>query len=314
MRIDNHVHIGVDPMFYLRGFTPYCLDLVQLLVEARDTGIDRWVIFPFVAYLALDFQALREGKLQLSDSGNEKVPYQFENRRLLDEIKLLGEGEAEKFWPFLMADPGRCAAAQVREWESLVKTHKFHGIKIQPTILQSEITSLLGEAKCMVDFASERNLPFLIHSSISPTDRWSQCADILRVVESRPDVRFVLAHSCRFHHASLKRVAELPNAWFDCSAHGIHCDCAVQDLSTVAVSSERFPSDYSSPGTVLRDLAEAFPNKLIWGSDAPFYSYSDVTLKLLSSYEKEISYLNALPEELREKISHRNTLAWLRGD
>lgn len=312
MKIDNHVHIGVDPLFYLQGWSPYCLDLPQLHLEAEGTGINQWVVFPFVSYAALDCEALRQGRIAMG-GGEDEIPYRFENRRLLEELNRLNPGVRAGFRQFLIADPGRQAAGQVLEWESLSREHRFHGIKIQATIIQSPITSLLAGAQCMLDFAEKRNLPFLIHSSIDPSDIWSQCADILRVVEARPGIRFVLAHSCRFHRKSLERVAALPNAWFDCSAHVIHCHSAARNLPVVAAPADRFPSDYSSPETVLRDLAEAYPDKLIWGSDAPFYSYEDKDIQLHSSYRREAAVLGALSPVLQELVSHRNTLAWLEG-
>jgi predicted TIM-barrel fold metal-dependent hydrolase len=312
MKIDNHVHIGVDPLFYLQGWSPYCLDLKQLQLEAEGTGINEWVVFPFVSYTALDCKALRQGRIEIS-GGQDGIPYRFENRRLLEELNRLNSGVRACFRQFLMADPGRQPTEQVKEWESLTREYRFHGVKIQATIIQSPITSLLGEAQCMLDFAEERNLPFLIHSSIDPSDIWSQCADILRVVEARPGIRFVLAHSCRFHRESLDRVASLPNAWFDCSAHVIHCYCAARNLPVIANPADRFPSDYSSPETVLRDLAAAYPDKLIWGSDSPFYSYEDKNLQLHSSYRREVAVLDALSPTQQELVSHRNTLAWLEG-
>lgn len=310
MKIDNHVHIGVDPLFYFQGWSPYCLDLPQLQLEAEGTGIEQWVVFPFVSYSALDPGALRQGRIE---PGGGEVPYRFENRRLSEDLGRLEPGVRAGFRQFLMADPGRQAADQVEEWGSLAGGHRFHGIKIQATIIRSPIMSLLAGARCMLDFAEERNLPLLIHSSIDPSDTWSACADILRVVEARPGIRFVLAHSCRFHRESLDRVAALPNAWFDCSAHVIHCQCAERNLPVVAAPAERFSSDYSSPKTVLRDLAAAYPDKLIWGSDAPFYSYADKDIQLHSSYRREAAVLDALSSGQQELVSHRNTLAWLKG-
>ena len=310
MKIDCHVHIGVDPLFYLQGWSPYCLDLTCLLNEAKDTGITNWVVFPFVSYMALDAEGLRAGKIRLPFSTNA-IPYSFENQRLFKDVGRLNEKERSYFHPFLMADPGREPAAQVGELKKLAKTHRAYGIKIQATIIQSPIISLLVQARCILDYAEENNLPLIIHTSIDPTDVWSQCSDILQVVKSRPNVRFVLAHSCRFHHESLRIVADLANAWFDCSAHVIHCQSAVQNLPAVAKIEERFPTDYSSPRTVLKDLAEAFPKKLIWGSDAPFYSYQDDAFQMTSSYREEASVLNSLPADLLELVSHRNTLAWL---
>lgn len=310
MKIDNHVHIGVDPLFYLQGWSPYALDLQRLFNEAGDSGIDAWVVFPFVSYMAFDIEGLRQNRVELPKHATH-IPYAFENRRLCDDIQRMEPERQRRLWPFLIADPFRMPAAQVKEWQRLPSNYPVHGIKIQPTILQSPIRSLLEEGRCMVEYAEANNLPFLIHSSIAPDDIWSQCRDILAVAEANPNVRFILAHSCRFHHESLRRVAELPNTWFDCSAHIIHCQCAVKNLPTVAVPPERFPSNYANPTQVLRDLAEAFPNKLIWGSDAPFYSYEDAKLQMRSTYRAEVAALDALPDSLREKVCFHNTLAWL---
>lgn len=309
MRIDNHVHIGVDPLFYANGWSPYALDVPRLFNETEHTGIDRWVVFPFVSYLGLDMAAMRRGEIK--PAADTEVPYGFENRRLMEEIARQEAENRQKLLPFLMADPGRQQAAQVREWEILTREHRAYGIKIQATIIQAPITALLDAGAVLLDFAAERDLPLLIHSSIAPADAWSQCADILRVAEARPEVRFVLAHSCRFHRESLDRVAALPNTWFDCSAHRIHCDCAVRGLPTVAVPGERFDSDYTSPARVLQDLAAAYPDKLIWGSDAPFYSYEDAAIQLRSTYRQEVDALESLPAEHRERAATRNTLAWL---
>lgn len=309
MKIDNHVHIGIDPLFYVNGWSPYALDVPRLLGEVEGLGIDRWIVFPFVSYLGLDLEAMRRG--EITPAAHAEIPYRFENRRLLEEIARQVEGNRKKLLPFLMADPGRQQEAQVREWETVTREHRIYGIKIQATIIQSPITDLLDEGAVMLDFAAERNLPVLIHSSIAPADEWSQCADILRVADARPGLRFILAHSCRFHRPSLDRIAELPNTWFDCSAHIIHCECAVRGLPAVAIPSERFDSDYTSPSRVLQDLAAAYPEKLIWGSDAPFYSYEDANIQLRSSYHAEVTVFESLTADQQAHIAHRNTLAWL---
>lgn len=312
MKIDCHVHIGVDPLFYLQGWSPYCLDLPHFMLEAGEHAIGAWIVFPFVSYFALDQDALRQDKIELSQKG-DTVPYRFENRRLLEDLRRLPDRDRQRFMPLLIADPSRKTKAQVEEWTTLYEQHRIFGIKIQPTIIQSPILSLLDKGNPILDFAEERDLPFLIHSSISPADPWAQCADILKVAEARPNIRFILAHSCRFHHESLNRVAELPNTWFDCSAHCIHCESAVRGMDIVAVPSERFPTDYSDPNRVLQDLSAAYPDKLIWGSDAPFYSYESSRVQLKSSYQREIDALNSLSPELCQKVSHDNTLAWLGG-
>ena len=63
---------------------------------------------------------------------------------------------------------------------------------------------------------------------------------------------------------------------------------------------------------MLHDLAQAYPGKLIWGSDAPFDSYVDHNLALLSSYPEETAALKALDEDTVDASSRRNTLAYLK--
>ena len=156
----------------------------------------------------------------------------------------------------------------------------------------------------------------MIHSSVAPEDKWSQASDILDVAAATPHVRFCLAHSCRFDRACLDRVAALPNTWFDCSAHRIHCEGVTRGLGYVAPAARRFPADYGDPTAVLRALAEAYPTKLIWGSDSPFQSYvanlDGVFTSLRSTYAEEAACLRALPEKTQQAIAHSNLLALLR--
>jgi hypothetical protein len=47
--------------------------------------------------------------------------------------------------------------------------------------------------------------------------------------------------------------------------------------------------------------------------DAPYYSIHYEHVRMLSSYQREMTCLNTLPNELRDKGCRRNTLAWLEG-
>lgn len=312
MRIDCHSHIGVDHLFYLQGWSPYCMDLPRFFQETRDQGMDRFIVFPFVSYVDLDQAALRANRIELPP-GEERVPYRFENQRLCNDIRRAPPEWQAQLWPFLIFDPARKPREQVASWAELPPDYRVHGIKVQGTIIQSKVLALLEEGSVALDYAEQHNLPFLIHSSIHPEDAWSQCADILQVVEARPGVRFILAHSCRYHRRSLERVAELPNAWFDCSAHVIHSRLAVKNYPGIAAPADRFPADYEHPDKVLRALAEAFPGKLIWGTDTPFYSCEYDKVQLRSSYTTETDCFRALPPDLQKEVAYRNTMAWLHG-
>lgn len=314
MIIDCHNHIGVDVLFYLQGEFPYAQHLTAMVSEGEALGVDRWIVFPMVSNLSLNFAKLRQAKIAYP-GGYERVPYAWENRRMMQEIYELFPEQGKKTLPFAMFDPMRNTKAQAKELRKLKKDYAFYGLKTQTTILQADIKSLLRQGRCFVELAEEWNLPFLIHSSVNPADVWAQAKDILDLAEKFPGVRFCLAHSCRFDRECLDRVNELPNTWFDCSAHCIHCDCAVQGLPVVAPKKRRFDSDYSKPARVIADLAEAYPTKFMWGSDSPFYSYvgrlDGGVLRLISNYEREMVALKAQGKTVLKRIAEKNILSFL---
>jgi predicted TIM-barrel fold metal-dependent hydrolase len=91
---------------------------------------------------------------------------------------------------------------------------------------------------------------------------------------------------------------------------------AVENSPSVAPLENRFPSDYSRPERVLRDLAEAYPGKLMWGTDSPGFSWVAVSngihYELLSTYEEEFTCLSGLSEETKARICEQNTLDFLK--
>lgn len=300
---------------YLQGNYPYAQMLPTLLSEGAASDISHFVVFPMVTNLSLDLTALRDGRIETSPSTLETVPYAWENRRLLHEVYSLFPTEsAARVFPFMMADPLRNTAAQAEALRKLRKeTPDFHfyGLKFQTTMLQAPIKSLLDQGRVFLDLAAEWDLPLLIHSSVHPADPWAQASDILDIAQAFPHLRFCVAHSCRFDRFCLDRLASLPNAWFDCSAHRIHCRLAVENRLPVAPPERRFPSDYTRPHVVLRDLADAYPSKLLWGSDAPYQSFADHKsgLALFSTYAEEAACLHALPDSLRRRAAWENARA-----
>lgn len=310
MFIDCHNHIGVDLFFYLNGFYPYAQDLPTLVRGGRALGIDRWVVFPMVAHAWFDLSAMRQG--QLKPGGPEKVPYAFENERMLREIYEQFPEWGRSTLPFAMLDPMREPQAQVASLRALYRDFPFYGLKIQATMTQADTGALLTTGRCFLELAEELNLPFLIHSSVISNDPWSGADLLLRIAESTPAVRFCLAHSCRFDRVYLDRVAMLPNTWFDCSAHRIHCQGAAHEMPFVATSQRRFPADYRDPTSVLNALAAAYPKKLIWGSDTPFQTFIENTatskISLRATYEEEVACLRALPAATQQRIACDNLL------
>ena len=302
-------------LFYLHGDFPYAQQLVDMTRVGGSLGITHWIVFPFVSYAAMDVTRFRSGEVGFGN-GLETVPYAFENRRMLEECYQLFPEEGRKTLPFVMVDPMRNTDAQAAELVKLRAEYRIHGIKIQSTIIQADIKRLAHEGQVFIDLAREWDVPFLIHSSVAKDDLWAQAHDILDLAEANPDIRFCAAHSCRFDKECLDRVQALPNAWFDNSAHCIHCVGAVGDLPYIAPKSRRFDSDYSDPARVIADLAAAYPDKFMWGSDSPFYSYaaaiSGEVVKLISTYEREVIALRAAGEPVVRRIAATNTLNYLK--
>lgn len=316
MLIDCHNHVGADLLFYLHGDFPYAQQLVQMMQEGGAMGITHWVVFPFVSYAAMDVTKFRAGEVNLGNGGLETVPYAFENRRLLEECQRLFPEEGKRTLPFVMVDPMRNTDAQAAELVKLRSEYRFHGIKIQSTIIQADIRRLAQEGRVFLDLAREWDVPFLIHSSVAESDLWAQARDILDLAEANPDIRFCAAHSCRYDKECLDRLNALPNAWFDCSAHCIHCVGAVDDLPYIAPRSRRFDTDYTRPERVIADLAAAYPDKFMWGSDSPFYSYAaeinGQVVRLISTYEKELAALKWNSPDVVQRITDTNTRAFLK--
>ena len=316
MIIDCHNHVGADLMFYLRGDFPYAQHLVSMTSEGHALGVDRWIVFPFVVPIALRIEALKRGEIVFDGTGLEKVPYAFENRRLLKEINGLFPDEGKDCLPFVMLDPMREQAGQIAELWKLRGEYQFYGLKLQTTMIQSFIRTLGEEGRGFIELAAEWDIPFLIHSSVATDDPWAQASDILDIAEKFPHVRFCLAHSCRYDKECLGRVNALPNTWFDCSAHCIHCDGAVVDMPFIAPRARRFDTDYTDPARVIADLAAAYPAKFMWGSDSPFYSYVAMLggkrLALISTYAREVAALKANKPEVVDRIANRNIRAWLK--
>ena len=315
MIIDCHNHIGADMLFYLHGDFPYAQQLVDMTLQGGALGVTHWIVFPFVSYAAMDVSKFRSGGIGFGN-GLESVPYAFENRRLLEECHLLFPEEGRKTLPFVMVDPMRNTEAQAAELLKLRAEHRFHGIKIQSTIIQADIKRLNHEGRVFLDLAREWDVPFLIHSSVAKDDLWAQAHDIIDIAEANPDIRFCAAHSCRYDKECLDRINALPNMWFDCSAHCIHCECAVDNRPNIAPKALRFDTDYTDPARVIADLAAAYPHKFMWGSDSPFYSYAAAlgseVLKLISTYEREVTALKASPQDVVKRIAATNTLNYLK--
>ena len=191
-----------------------------------------------------------------------------------------------------------------------------------PVACQTAVTELLGQGRPLLDFARQRDLPFLFHTTVDPRETYSHARLAFEVIDANPDLRFCLAHCIAFHRAFLDRAAAMSNVWVDTSAMTIQVASAAAGMQICARGDDRFEADYSDFRRVMVALAEAYPETILWGTDSPFYSYicrrkqgagAYEEFRLKARYEDEKAALDALPDDLRKAVGNTNALRFLFG-
>jgi predicted TIM-barrel fold metal-dependent hydrolase len=305
---DVHTHIGADQGFYLRGWRPYAAGVPDLLAHMDEHGIDRAVCFPFTLPSAFDAVAFADhGKVELLPG---RVPFDRENRLLIEEIEALGA--RERLYPLAMIDPSRKVAEQISNLELIAE--RISGLKLQSTIIQSPVRSLIEAGRELMDFAAQHRLPVLLHATVWSEMVHAQVSDCLAVADAFPGVRICLAHSLAFHAEYLKMASERPNVWVDCAAHLANCELARGGSPIIAPPGQRVDADYSKPAQVLEAVHAILGSRYLWGSDNPFMSWCDDQLRLIYSYHDEATVLHALPKAVRLSMSSVGPPAWLMGE
>lgn len=322
--IDCHAHVGMSTKCYASVEYPYGQTLEGLYYRQLAAGVDVNVVFPYSAELFFDAQALvNEGRATPAENPLSPAPYATENRMLLAEVYDFCPEIQDRFLPFISVDPERAVSEQLKALEQLTEHHAIYGIKIVPVACQSSITGLLRGGRAFVDFARERDLPFLLHTTYDPREGYSTASETFRVIEAYPDLRVCLAHCIGFTRKYLDRAAERPNVWVDTAAMKIQVQLAHEGSAVMAPPGARFPADYSDYIQVTQALVEAYPDTIIWGTDSPAYSYICrrqqaegviEEFRLKATYEDEKAALDALTPEQRSRACNTNTLRWLFGN
>jgi len=322
-RIDVHAHVGVSLKAFAAMEYPYAQTLEGLYYRQRTGGVDVNVVFPLGPDLFFDPHALLAGDAVPAAHPLSSVPYGIENQMLLREVFTFCPELSPRFLPFVSVDPGRKVDEQLELLEELDRDYPLYGIKIAPVLCQTPIARLLDRGAGFLDFARDRDLPFLFHTTVDPNESYSQASATLEVVEANPDLRFCLAHCIAFHRGYLDRAAALENCWVDTSALAIQVQLAASGSSLTATGSDRIDADFSDPNRVLRALVEAYPRTILWGTDSPAYAYicrrrqgedTFEDFRLKARYEDEVAALESLPPSECQAISSHNTVRFLFGN
>lgn len=320
--IDIHSHIGFSLKAYSTCEYPYCQTLEGLYYKQIACGVDINVVFPFTSDLYFDPVEMKKGNMVPAKNPISEAPYKIENQMLMKEVFDFCPELSHRFISFISIDTLREVREQYDLLLELEKTYPIYGIKISPIMSQSKIIHLLDEGKIFLDFARERNIPFIIHTTTDKSEQYSSPYDILIIAEKNPDLRFCLAHSICFHKELLTRADELPNTWVDTSALTIQVQLVRENHPIAPEPKDRIDTDFTDHKKVLLTMMNNFPETIIWGSDAPAYTYicqrkqaegRIIEFRLKASYEDEKSALDALPKNLRTKACSTNSIKFLFG-
>jgi hypothetical protein len=320
--VDVHAHVGISLKSFAQLEFPYASTIEDIYYRQVACGVEASVVFPINANLFFDQPTyLATGKLVPAEKPISPVPYERENLMLLTELYRYCPERSGHFIPFVSADPGRKVKEQVESLRKLAQEYAIYGLKIVPVACQSPVAQLLDVGKPLMDLAAEMNWPVLFHVTTHPDERFSQASDTLDVIEQHPDMRFCLAHCIGLHHGMLKRAAALGNVWVDTAALKIQVQLAFEKSPLMALAPDRFPCDVSDYISVFRSLLEAYPQKMVWGSDAPYHSYivrrlqaegTYTDFRLKGTYEEEKAAYDALSPAAQAQV-HDNTITFIFG-
>jgi predicted TIM-barrel fold metal-dependent hydrolase len=320
--IDVHAHVGVSLGMYARGEYPYAQTLEGLAYRMRAGKVDAAVCFPFTPDLYFNYDGVVRGELVPADAALSPAPYAAENRCLMREVFEDCPELSDRFLPLVCVDPGRTVDAQLEKLAELVGEFPIYGVKVNPVLCQSPVAGLLGVGAPLLDFAEERGLPVLFHTNPFGTDAYSDTADVFRIIERRPRLRFCLAHCLLFHRESLERAAAAENVWVDTAAMKIQVALLADLFESEARREDCIDADYDDYRAVLGTLCEAYPDTMIWGTDSPAYAYrcrrkqregTYAEFRYKATYEDEVAARDGLSEDLRRKVSTVNTLDFIFG-
>jgi predicted TIM-barrel fold metal-dependent hydrolase len=320
--IDVHNHVGISIKSMANLEYPYAATVEGIAYRQRACNVDVSVVFPYTPDLYFDPVALAAGRMVPAQAPLSPAPYAAENAMVAAEVFRFCPELSHRFIPFVCLDPGRAVAEQVHHLMALAETYPIYGIKVSPILCQSPVARLLQDGAPLMDLAVERGWPVLFHAVCDPREGYSHASDIFRIIAAYPTLRYCLAHCLGFHRGFLDEADAAGNVWVDTAALKIQVELVHAGSPLLATGRDRFDADYSDHRSVMRSLAEQYPETIVWGSDTPAYSYIMrrqqaegyvEEFRLKGTYEDEKAALDALPPALRERVSNLNTLDFLMG-
>lgn len=310
--IDVHSHAGgIDMYNWMTPRYPLSQSAYDLSLKVEANDVDFFVVFPMPTSMYYHPKYLKNtGSTSLS--GIEDFPFQRCNEVLLYEVDVF---QLERALPFLCIDPMVKIEEQIVHLEQLIDQYEVFGLKLHTLATHSSAIDLDGSP--FMELLESENLPILIHAGTTPVS--THPLNIVKLAKKYPYIRFCIAHFADFDVASMEAIVEVDNVFVDTSPFLSLCEFALKN-NVMQVSAERYATDYSHPDIALRDLCQALPGKVIWGTDEPWTSVSNDDGSLLTrySYSAERSLLAQLSQgghdRLVSEISNWNTKRFLFGN
>lgn len=177
-------------------------------------------------------------------------------RQIHHDILSICQRFRDRLIGFAGVDPRRLDAVTLLQWA--FDTMDAKGLKLHPT---SEWSLLDDCTMKVVEVASQRHRPILVHVGRTIRDlseRHSQPAALIALAAEFPNATFIAGHSGFESWKQFKQAGEPPaNIYFDISGW--------QEI--LAADSTSFQSNFE-------ELTTAFPGRVLFGSDSPFFTYN----------------------------------------
>lgn len=303
--IDAHTHSGGISFthYFLEAF-PYCCSIRELILNMNNAMVDYSITFPIPTNICTAISPTVDKITHDIIFTHEPCLYYWANRRLLIETRMYGEGRVLPFVLFsLYGDYKR----QIENINILSKEFDIYGIKIHTSADRTSLERILEEP-ILFSFFQNIDLPIIVHSGF---ERFSNAAEMCKVFEAFPNLRFCVAHAGRMNSKFLHDIKDLSNVWIDISPI-THLYETLNDRKEDIIQ-----LDYSNPQEMINYLMEKFSHKVLFGTDYPWvhcgYLKKFKNTSMPDDYLKSIEILKSFPDDYVRKLSNNNVCDLLFG-
>lgn len=235
----------------------------------------------------------------------DRFPYGTENEELLRNIE-----EENLGWivlPFVCLHPRIKVPEQLESLRRLAKNYKIYGIKFHTLDTESYIEDFFSNEE-ITEFCNQYKLPVLIHSA--NYEGYENCMNIFDIARKHWDINILIAHMMNFSRDFFDRMIEYEsqNLFFDISPFLWLCKLAQIEMKNQILADLPF----DNPLQTLEALYNAFPTRLVWWSDQPFWRFNlNESESVDYDIDDELKLLFSSRDELIQSIAQKNSKRFL---